>query len=137
MDEALRSAVRRRADWRCEYCLLPESIALVVPFHIEHVVARQHAGPTSFTNLALACHRCNQYKGTNLAGLDPWTGRLARLFHPRRMRWGRHFRWDGVFLVGLTPTGRATVSVLRMNVEERLDLRTALTDEGLFPPPLE
>lgn len=135
MEEALRSAVRRRAGWRCEYCMLPESQALVVPFHIEHVVARQHGGPTSAGNLALACHRCNQYKGTNLAGLDPRTKRLVRLFHPRRMNWGRHFRWDGAFLVGLTAAGRATVGVLRMNVEERIDLRMALMAEGLFPPP--
>lgn len=82
MDEDLRGSVSSRAGWRCEYCRLSEALSPVVPFHIEHVVARQHGGATNLANLALACHRCNQYKGTNLAGLDPRTKRLVRLFRP-------------------------------------------------------
>lgn len=135
MDPALRNAVRRRARLRCEYCLLPESLAPVVPFQVEHIIARQHGGPTVSGNLALACHRCNLHKGPNLTGIDPRTRRVVRLFHPRRMKWARHFRWDGPYLVGRTPVGRATVAVLQMNHEERIGLRQALIDEGLFPPP--
>jgi hypothetical protein len=37
--------------------------------------------------------------------------------------------------VGRTPVGRATVAVLQMNHEDRIDLRQHLIDEGLFPPP--
>jgi hypothetical protein len=29
--------------------------------------------------------------------------------------WQLHFRWDGVRVVGVTPTGRATVMALHMN----------------------
>src|SRR5579884_106586 len=105
MDAALRTAVRRRARLRCEYWLLPENLASVVPFQVEHIVARQHGGPTVLANLALACHRCNLHKGPNLTGIDPRTRRLIRLFHPRRMKWVRHFRWDGPYLVGRTPVG--------------------------------
>jgi hypothetical protein len=37
-------------------------------------------------------------------------------------------------LVGLTPTGRATIAVLEINLEYRVHFRQALIDEGLFPP---
>jgi hypothetical protein len=50
------------------------------------------------------------------------------------MKWERHFRWDGPYLVGRTPTGRATIAVLQMNAEERIDVRQALIEEGVFPP---
>jgi hypothetical protein len=134
MDTALRNAVRRRARLCCEYCLLPEAFALIRPFHVEHIVARKHRGPTTLFNTALACDRCNFHKGSDLVGVDPITGKLARLFHPRRMKWSRHFRWDGPFLVGRTRVGRATIAVLQMNHEERIEVRQTLIDEGLFPP---
>lgn len=54
-------AVRRRAGNRCEYCHLPQG-AFRRGFHIEHIVARQHCGPTSLDNLAFACWSCNLKK---------------------------------------------------------------------------
>ena len=65
---------------------------------------------------------------------DPKTGKVIRLFHPRRHSWDRHFRWDGPRLVGRTPIGRATVAVLAMNHPDRIALRELLIDEGVFPP---
>jgi hypothetical protein len=50
------------------------------------------------------------------------------------MKWFRHFRWDGPRLVGRTAVGRATVAVLDMNDEDRVELRQSLIDEGVFPP---
>jgi hypothetical protein len=134
MDAALRSAVRRRARWRCEYCQLPEAHAPATPFQIEHIVARQHRGLTVLANLALACHG-GKYKGTNLTGFDPKTNRLTPLFHPRRHKWQRHFRWNGPALVGRTAIGRTTIAVLGINVPDRVDLREELIEEGVFPPP--
>jgi hypothetical protein len=135
MDGALRSTVRRRARGRCEYCLLSEADAPVTPFQVEHIVAPQHGGPTRLSNLALACHHCNLHKGTNLSGIDPRTRKAVRLFRPRRMKWVRHFRWDGALLIGRTPTGRATIAVLEMNHENPINLRQALIEAGAFPPP--
>ena len=66
-------------------------------------------------NLAWACIFCNLYKGPNLASLDPETGALTRLFHPRRDRWDDHFRQDGASIVGLTAVGRTTCWLLEMN----------------------
>jgi hypothetical protein len=134
MDPALRDAVRRRARFRCEYCLLPEVFAIIKPFHVEHIVARKHRGPTTLFNTALACDRCNYRKGSDLTGIDPVTKKLVRLFNPRRMKWPRHFRWYGPFLAGRTPVGRATIGVLQMNHQERVQVRQALIAEGAFPP---
>ena len=99
---------------------------------IDHVIARMHGGPTTAGNLALACFPCNNHKGPNLAGIDPVTRRITKLFHPRRHKWERQFHWDGPFLVGKTAVGRATIRVLRINDEVRIDLRQLLLDAGLF-----
>jgi hypothetical protein len=133
MDPALRQGVRRRADRCCEYCRLPEAYSFIQPFQVEHIIARKHRGPTALANLALACDRCNLHKGTDLTAIDPLTRLLVRLFHPRRMKWSRHFRWDGPVLKGSTPTGRATIALLQINHEDRVALRQDLIDEGLLP----
>lgn len=136
MNEALERRVRERAGARCEYCGLPESISRAA-HAIDHIIARQHRGPTTLDNLALACIRCNLNKGPNIASLDPMDGGFTRLYHPRRDRWSDHFAVQGALLVGLTPIGRATVSVLAMNEPLRFAARQALIDEGAFRPPGE
>lgn len=74
------------------------------------------------------------HKGTNLSGIDPRTGKKAWLFHPRRMKWSRHFRWEGPLLVGMTPGGRATTAVLKINDDDYVQTRASLISEGVFPP---
>jgi hypothetical protein len=134
MDEALARHVRQRADHACEYCRMPQAYYPTVPFPIDHVIARQHRGPTVPGNLALSCLHCNSHKGPNIAGIDPRTRKLTKLFNPRRHKWARHFRWDGPYLVGLTAVGRVTVDVLAMNDPEAVEVRETLIEEGLFPP---
>jgi hypothetical protein len=97
---------------------------------MEHILAKQHGGPTQLDNLAFACWQCNLKKGTNLAGIDPETGEVTRLFHPRTDKWADHFaftlvqsRADRVQIVGLTAVGRVTVRLLDMNDELRQVLR--------------
>jgi hypothetical protein len=101
-----------------------------LPLSIDHIIARQHFGETNLSNLALACLHCNQHKGTNLTGIDPLT---RRLFHPRKHKWHRHFRWDGPYLVGLTAIGRSTIQVLAMNDGFIVNFRRLLIEEGTFP----
>jgi hypothetical protein len=103
-------------------------------FEIDHIIARQHGGRTAPGNLALSCLHCNNHKGPNIAGLDPLTRRLTRLFNPRRHRWEWHFRWNGPMLVGRTAIGRVTIAVLAMNGPYLMGLREELIEEGLFPP---
>lgn len=100
------------------------------PFHTEHIVARQHGGPETVENLAWACHRCNAYKGPNLSAIDPASGQVVNLFHPRRDLWRWHFRAEGCFLRGNTPEGRATVTLLQMNSPRRLEKRAELIRGG-------
>jgi hypothetical protein len=132
MDEALAQLVQERAHGLCEYCRMPE-IYDRPGFEIEHIIARQHGGPTAAGNLAWACFTCNKKKGPNLSGIDGVTGRVVPLFHPRRHKWVRHFRWQGALLLARTPTGRATIAVLGINLPLRVRLREELIDEGVFP----
>jgi HNH endonuclease len=133
MDRALVSLVWDRARSRCEYCQLAQKDD-IISFEIDHVIAVSHHGPTRPNNLALACFLDNSYKGTNLSGIDPETGQVARLFNPRRHKWSRHFEWEGPVLQGKTAIGRATVATLRINLPNRVAHRAALTAEGVFPP---
>jgi 5-methylcytosine-specific restriction endonuclease McrA len=127
MDAATRASVRRRAGDRCEYCrLLQQHSGL--PHHIEHIISRQHGGSDGSDNLALACQRCNLSQGPNLTGIDPMSGAIAPLFHPRRDRWEEHFLVRGVRIEGRTSTGRATVVVLGMNEDRRLKLRSEIAE---------
>jgi hypothetical protein len=91
-----------------------------VGFHIEHIVAVQHGGETVSENLALSCPACNFRKGTNLSSVDPITGAVAAVFHPRRDLWAAHFRRDKGDVVALTTTGRATARLLGFNTPERV-----------------
>jgi hypothetical protein len=132
MDRDLAALVRDRAHGRCEYCGIPEQFDRP-GFEIEHIVARQHGGLTVAGNLAWACFSCNKRKGPNLSGIDSSTGAVAPLFHPRRHKWSRHFQWRGATIVGRSPTGRATIAVLGMNLPLRVRVRAELIDEGVFP----
>jgi len=106
--------------------------ASALRFHLEHIIARQHGGTNDDANLALACPECNFQKGANLTGIDPDTGAVTRLFHPRQDRWENHFFREGARIVGKTATGRTTVWLLEMNTGERLRWREMLAQLGLL-----
>jgi len=99
---------------------------------MEHIRALRHGGLSSPDNLAWACPRCNERKGTNLSGVDPDTNRVVRLFNPRRHVWAGHFMWEGLRIRGLTPGGRATAWLLEFNSDERLKLRQGWLKLGLL-----
>src|SRR5437660_1723283 len=101
MDAELVELVWQRAHSCCEYCRLPQAFSLL-PFEIDHIIARKHGGRTVAANLALACYYCNSFKGPNIGGLDPRTGKLVQLFNPRRHPWKKCFRWRGPLLIGRT-----------------------------------
>ena len=93
MDEATRILVRKRAGYRCEYCRLHEDDDAYT-FHVEHIIARKHGGLDDESNLALACQQCNLHKGSNLSGVDPRSGEIVELFHPRQKFGPRIFRFE-------------------------------------------
>ena len=128
---ALRRLVAQRAGNRCEYCLFPEAVALH-RHEPDHIIPLQHGGETDPDNLALACLRCNRHKGPNVGSFDPLTDQLVPLFHPRRQNWEQHFRMVGAEIQPLTPEGRVTVRLLRLNDTDRIVERRRLVEAGLF-----
>jgi hypothetical protein len=76
----------------------------------------------------------NSFKGSDIGSIDEVTRKLTPLFNPRRHKWSRHFRWESPYLIGITPIGRITVELLKINDPFRVELREELIAEGLFPP---
>ncbi|HSN78690.1 MAG TPA: HNH endonuclease [Anaerolineae bacterium] len=126
---ALRQQVFERANGRCEYCLLPENVALV-PHQVDHIVALKHSGSTEPDNLALSCTLCNKHKGSDLASLDPETDTVVPLFNPRQDEWPEHFVIEEGLIIPLTPIGRVTVRLLQFNTPPRVEERRLLLLAG-------
>ena len=105
-------------------------------FAVEHITPRKRGGQTVENNLALACQGCNEHKHTKVKTRDPLTGKLAPLFHPRRHQWAEHFTLsaDDLEILGITPTGRATVAALQLNRAEVVNLRRVLSAFDEHPP---
>lgn len=129
---AVRRLVWERAADCCEYCGMPQSFDPAT-FEVDHVVPEKMDGVTVHENLALACFKCNNHKGPNIAGIDPDTGAKSFLFDPRKDLWTDHFRWEGPLLIGKTSSGRATLGLLQINAGHRLAHRRQLILEGVFP----
>jgi hypothetical protein len=130
-----RKTVAERAGGRCEYCRCPEYIGTQT-FSVEHIVPVEQGGTSDPDNLALACQGCNNHKYTKREATDPLTGALVPLFHPRQQRWSDHFAWsaDTSLILGLTPTGRATIAALKLNRDEVVRFRRVLYLAGEHPP---
>jgi hypothetical protein len=130
----LRRLVIRRAADRCEYCGLSQA-GQEATFHIDHVIPVVVGGATVAANLALACVSCSLRKGARRTAPDPVSEEEVTLYHPRQDTWQEHFRWEGVTLLGNTPTGRATIAALDMNRSLILAIRREEMLLGRHPPP--
>ena len=128
------SGVAERAGHRCEYCHAPEAI-FNFPFEVEHIIPPGRAGSDDESNLALSCRGCNVFKADQVEALDAETGEIISLFHPRRHRWEEHFEVSpsSGTLNGLTPIGRATIALLRMNRPVQSIARRQWMRLKLFP----
>ena len=131
----LRRLTMTRAHDCCEYCLSQARYS-THSFVIEHIIPKVRGGRTTASNLALSCQGCNNHKYTKTKSRDPLTKKLALLFHPRKHTWTDHFAWsdDYTVILGLTPTGRATVEALQLNRLEVVNLRRLLFAHGEHPP---
>jgi 5-methylcytosine-specific restriction endonuclease McrA len=131
----LRKEVYERAKNRCEYCRTDSEIS-ESPFDVEHIIPEVEGGATLLENLALSCHGCNLHKSRRINNIDPLSGKIERLFDPRKDQWNKHFTWtdDYTILVGITPTGRVTVDTLKMNRSGLVRKRRVLGRSGEHPP---
>jgi 5-methylcytosine-specific restriction endonuclease McrA len=102
--EAMRRAVIRRAQQRCEYCRVHQTDRLFT-HEIDHIIAEKHGGETEESNLSLACSECNRYKSSDLCSLDTVTKTIVALLHPRTDTWRKHFRRLEGMIDPLTPRG--------------------------------
>jgi len=130
-----RRFVEERAQGCCEYCA---SLARYAPqsFTVEHIMPRSKRGETILENLALSCPGCNGHKYNKTHGYDPVSGQMISLYHPRQQNWHEHFAWnfDRSIIIGLTPTGRATLETLHLNRDSLINLRRLLYTRGEHPP---
>jgi HNH endonuclease len=103
---------------------------------VEHLFPRSLGGLTVEDNLWLTCSLCNEHKAIRVAGEDPQTGVLVRLFNPRHQSWQEHFMWidSGTRILGKTSTGRATVQVLQLNRPSLVEAREIWVEAGWHPP---
>ena len=128
-----RREVYERAGACCEYCRRSVDVRLA-KFEIDHIVSLKYGGEDSIDNLCLTCAPCNRHKGAEIAGIDPLTDEATRLFNPRQQIWREHFQINSdASLSGLTPEGRATVVVLRMNEAPRVEQRYGERLLGNYP----
>ena len=132
---ALKQLVFARASGLCEYCR-SQSKYSIDPLVMEHIQPISRGGKTIAENLALSCQTCNNYKYTKTEALDPVTNLMALLFHPRKMAWETHFTWnsDATRMLGLTPSGRATIALLQTNRVGVVNMRRVLTVMNEHPP---
>lgn len=131
----LKAEVAHRSGQCCEYCW-SQSRFSPDPFSVEHILPRSKGGNNELGNLAFSCQGCNNRKYNHVVGRDPVNGNWVPLYHPRRQGWGDHFVWneDYTLILGLTPTGRATVERLQLNREGVVNLRRALRLINEHPP---
>ncbi|MGA0558915.1 HNH endonuclease [Larkinella sp. VNQ87] len=126
-DDYLSAGIRRqvaaRANYLCEYCLLPDDISFI-GHEIDHIISLKHGGTNAETNLAYTCPTCNRFKGADIASIDWETGQLVRFFNPRTDLWSEHFRFNGAWIEPLTVIGAVTARILRFNDKDRLNERS-------------
>ncbi len=134
ISDRLRQQVVERAQGRCEYCQTQQVI--VVSMEIDHIIPESAGGETVAENLCLACIGCNGFKLDFQTGPDPETEVETSLFNPRTQNWDSHFQWseDGLHIIGLTATGRATIVRLRMNRDVVVSARQRWVEAGWHPP---
>jgi hypothetical protein len=117
----------------CAYCHSPSRF-LAAGLEKDHIIPISKGGTNASENLCWACHKCNQFKAAKFLVSDPATGESVPIFHPNLETWQDHFTFSAEgSIVGLTPTGRATIQALKMNRSEMITLRLNWLEFGWQP----
>jgi HNH endonuclease len=130
---SLRREVEEQAGRCCEYCRLGQEDR-AIDFVIDHIIAEKHGGATTVNNLCLSCYWCNSYKGSDISSVD-WDmdAEIVPLYNPRRQKWTDHFQLEGTYIKPLTPHGRVTVFLLKLNASQQITERELLLTLGVYP----
>lgn len=121
--------VAERANYKCEYCLIPEKLSFY-KFQIEHIISIKHGGNNRKENLAYCCPECNYSKGTDVGTYI--ANNLTRFFNPRLDNWEEHFELKKGEIIAKTDIGEATVIILKFNQIDRLIFRNQLIAMDLY-----
>ena len=129
-----RRQVEIDAMYRCSYCRSPTVVG--IPMLVDHIIPLAANGDSTIANLCLCCYRCNEFKHDAVTNIDPLTGNVSALYHPRVQAWSDHFAWseDSLYIVGQTAAGRATIVLLRLNNEWLVRARQLWMLAGVHPP---
>lgn len=131
----IRRQIFHKANYRCGYCLTSQYV--IGPLlELEHLIPLALGGTNDESNLWGACPVCNGAKSDRITASDLETNQTASLFNPGRDAWTNHFSWqeNGTIIHGLTPVGRATVSLLNMNHPDTVLARQLWVLAGWHPP---
>lgn len=130
----LRREVIENARGKCSFCLSEERL-MGVTFEVDHIIPRIRGGKTIIENLCLCCPSCNRHKAAKTHAIEPLSDIEVPLFHPNFDKWSEHFEWsdDGTRIIGLTPSGRATIEALKFNRPQMLELRRYWLATGNHP----
>lgn len=80
---ALRTQLEDADDGQCVYCQTTvDNTGQALT--IDHIVPVAGGGDTVFANLCRACRHCNEAKQDQTQAIDPVTGELVPLYHPRQ-----------------------------------------------------
>ena len=120
----IRAQVAERAEFKCEYCLAPDSQGYSFYKHqVDHVRSLKHRGTSAMDNLAYACFACNINKGPDVGSIHDETGKFVGFYNPRTDTWSEHFRLNLHWIESLTEVGWVTAVVLQFNTPERVASR--------------
>ncbi|MCU0482635.1 MAG: HNH endonuclease [Anaerolineae bacterium] len=130
----IRQQVIDRANGLCEYC--HTSKKMIVSLEIDHIMPVSLGGDNNPNNLSACCQGCNKHKKDVTRAIDPETNTEQHLFNPRTQVWDDHFQWDelGIFIIGKTSIGHATIDRLKMNRDALVESRRIWVTVGLHPP---
>lgn len=129
----LRDDMYEKQNKLCAYCRIHVPKACV-PLHREHIVYKDEHPQWMFLpeNLCIACHTCNEYKGTTEVLQNPQkksypkTSNGFKIIHPLYDKYSDHIELIGdVLYSGKTDKGRFTINTCHLYrvdlAEERVD----------------
>lgn len=126
----LKHQIALRADFRCEYCLLPDKVSFY-NFHIDHIRSLKHGGSSEINNLAYCCPDCNHFKGTDIGSYTD-ENELVRFFNPRIEVWEDNFEIVNGLVLGKNGIAKVTEQIFKFNDVDRVIFRIELIKLGFY-----
>lgn len=85
ISDKIRQQICAAANYRCEYCKTSSKLT-GMPLVMDHILPQVAGGSDEPENLAAACYRCNEFKGSKTHAPDPATGTLVPNQQPAQNR---------------------------------------------------